>query len=109
MVYFQTKNPNLGKFWRALDRKILIYFIAICYILRTFAIFCDQWVHFAFIRYIFFSVLVSRTKENLATLKWIPNLHMDATTNHVHMYVGAHLMQVFVSDYLASNRISRST
>jgi hypothetical protein len=19
MVYFQTKNPNLGKFWRALD------------------------------------------------------------------------------------------
>jgi hypothetical protein len=30
MVYFQTKNPNLGKFWRALDRKILIYFMAIC-------------------------------------------------------------------------------
>jgi hypothetical protein len=21
MVYFQTKNPNLGKFWRALDWK----------------------------------------------------------------------------------------
>jgi hypothetical protein len=25
MVYFQTKNPNLGKFWRTLHRKILIY------------------------------------------------------------------------------------
>jgi hypothetical protein len=26
MVCFQTKNPNLGKFWRALDWKKLIYF-----------------------------------------------------------------------------------
>jgi hypothetical protein len=24
-VYFQTKNLNLGKFWRALDGKMLIY------------------------------------------------------------------------------------
>jgi hypothetical protein len=24
MVYFQTKNPNLGKFWRALDGKMLV-------------------------------------------------------------------------------------
>jgi hypothetical protein len=26
MVYFQTKNPNLGKFWRALESKMLVYF-----------------------------------------------------------------------------------
>jgi hypothetical protein len=26
MVSFQTKNPNLGKFWRALEWKILEYF-----------------------------------------------------------------------------------
>jgi hypothetical protein len=25
MVYFQTKNPNLGKFWRALESKRLTY------------------------------------------------------------------------------------
>jgi hypothetical protein len=25
MVSFQTKNPNLSKFWWALDRKLLIY------------------------------------------------------------------------------------
>jgi hypothetical protein len=25
MVYFQTQNPNLGKFWRALERKMLVY------------------------------------------------------------------------------------
>jgi hypothetical protein len=24
MVYFQAKNPNLGKFWRALDWKMLL-------------------------------------------------------------------------------------
>jgi hypothetical protein len=27
MVYFQTKNPNLGKFLRALDWKMFIYFL----------------------------------------------------------------------------------
>jgi hypothetical protein len=29
MVYFQTKNPNLGKFWRALEWKLLVYFMVI--------------------------------------------------------------------------------
>jgi hypothetical protein len=29
MVYLQTKNPNLGKFWRALEGEMLIYFKAI--------------------------------------------------------------------------------
>jgi hypothetical protein len=29
MVYFQTKNPDLGKFTRALEWKMLIYFMAI--------------------------------------------------------------------------------
>jgi hypothetical protein len=24
VVYFQTKNPNLGKFWRALEYKMLV-------------------------------------------------------------------------------------
>jgi hypothetical protein len=27
MVRFQAKNPNLGKFWRVLQRKILVYFM----------------------------------------------------------------------------------
>jgi hypothetical protein len=42
MVYFQTKNPNLGKFLMALDWKMLIYFMAICNILQTFGIFYDH-------------------------------------------------------------------
>jgi hypothetical protein len=36
MVYFQTKDSNLGKSWRALDGKMLIYFMAIWNILSTF-------------------------------------------------------------------------
>jgi hypothetical protein len=28
MVYFQTKNHNLGKFWKALDWKMLIHVMA---------------------------------------------------------------------------------
>jgi hypothetical protein len=35
MVSFQTKNPNLGKFWRAVHGKMLIYFMAIWNILQT--------------------------------------------------------------------------
>jgi hypothetical protein len=51
MVYFQTKNPNLGKFWRELQWKMLVflwtfgllyghlvYFMDIWYIFRTFGL-----------------------------------------------------------------------
>jgi hypothetical protein len=67
MVYFQTKNPDLGKFRRTLEWKMLKYFISFWNILRTFGIFCDHFVHFVLIWYIF-PVLVSCTMENLATL-----------------------------------------
>jgi hypothetical protein len=43
MVSFQTKNPNLGKFWGALDGKMLINFSAIWNILPTFGIFMTIW------------------------------------------------------------------
>jgi hypothetical protein len=48
-----TKNPNLDKFWSALDWKMLRYFMAICNILWTFGIFYDNLVHFVFFWYIF--------------------------------------------------------
>jgi hypothetical protein len=38
-VYFRTQHPNLGKFWRALDRRMLIYFMTIWYIWCWFGIF----------------------------------------------------------------------
>jgi hypothetical protein len=36
MAYFQTKFPNLGKFWRDLQWNISVYFVAIWSILRPF-------------------------------------------------------------------------
>jgi hypothetical protein len=32
MAYFETKNPNVGKFWSVLQWKMLVYFVAIWYI-----------------------------------------------------------------------------
>jgi hypothetical protein len=69
MVCFPNKNTNLGKFLRALDWKVLIYFKAIWNILWRLGIVYDHLVHFVFILYSFiFPVLVSCTKKNLATL-----------------------------------------
>jgi hypothetical protein len=50
---FLTRSPNLDKFWRALDWKMLIYFMAIGTILWIFGIFYDHLVPFLFIWYIF--------------------------------------------------------
>jgi hypothetical protein len=70
--YFQTKNSSLGKFWRALNWKMFTYFMSILNILWRFGIFYDHWyILCSFGTY--FSVLVSRTKENLATLLLIDN------------------------------------
>jgi hypothetical protein len=44
MVYFKTKNPYLGKFWKALDWKLLVYYILIWNILRPLGIFCGHLV-----------------------------------------------------------------
>jgi hypothetical protein len=65
MVYFQTKNPNLGKFWRSMQWKMvdyfiaiwsifchLVYFIAIWYILWTFGIFYVYLVYFFLFWYV---------------------------------------------------------
>jgi hypothetical protein len=68
MVCFQNKNPNLGKFWKALDWPILIYFTAIWNILGTFDIFYGHLVQVVFVWYIF-PVLVHCTTKNLATLE----------------------------------------
>jgi uncharacterized membrane protein SpoIIM required for sporulation len=38
MAYFQTQNPDLGKFWRVLQWKILVYYMSIWSILWLFSI-----------------------------------------------------------------------
>jgi hypothetical protein len=64
MVNFQTGNPNLGKFWRVGN-------VDICFHHSEY--FTDIWdslipLSAFYVYLIFFSVLVSRTKKNLATL-----------------------------------------
>jgi vacuolar-type H+-ATPase subunit I/STV1 len=67
MVYFQTKNTSLGKFWRAFEWKTLVYFMTIGIILWPFGIIYGRLVWFVVIWYIL-PILVFWTKKNLATL-----------------------------------------
>jgi hypothetical protein len=56
MAYFQTKNLNLGKFWRVLQWTMLLYFViigsyvftAIWYILLAFVIFYGYLIYFSY-------------------------------------------------------------
>jgi hypothetical protein len=66
MVSFQTKNPHLGTFWRALDWEMLIYFMAIWNILPTFGIFYAHLVYFVFIWYFFngFGIMLPKKSGN---------------------------------------------
>jgi hypothetical protein len=57
----------LGKFWRVLQCKILVYFKTIWPVLLLFEIFYGHSVYYVVIWYIF-SVLVFCTWKNLATL-----------------------------------------
>jgi hypothetical protein len=52
MVYLQTKNSSLAKFWMALESVGIIYghsehLNAICYTLWPFGIFCCHLVYFS--------------------------------------------------------------
>jgi hypothetical protein len=42
MVYFRTKNSNLGKFWRAYEWTVLVNFMVIWNILRSFGMFYNS-------------------------------------------------------------------
>jgi hypothetical protein len=66
MASFRTKNPNLGKFWRFLQWKMLVYLMAIWSIFRPFGIVYGHLVYFPRFGYIL-PVLVCCDKKNLAT------------------------------------------
>jgi hypothetical protein len=46
MGCFQTKNPNLSKFWRALEWTMLVYFMVIWNILWPFVNVVEIWYIF---------------------------------------------------------------
>jgi hypothetical protein len=63
--YFSNqKYQFLGKFWRALDWKILIYFMNIRNVLWTLWIFYEHLVHILFIWYIFSSLGIMPEKKS---------------------------------------------
>jgi hypothetical protein len=55
MVYFHTQNPDLGRFWRALEWNMLLYFITIWNILRPFVIIYGRLVYIVFCHLVYFS------------------------------------------------------
>jgi hypothetical protein len=62
IVCFQTKNPNFGKIWRALERTMLLYFMTIWSILRSFGIIFGLW--YSLLSFgIFFFVLACLDQE----------------------------------------------
>jgi hypothetical protein len=66
MVLSQTKNPNLGKFWRAFEWKMLVYLMTIGNIIWPLGIIYSR---FSLLSYgIFFPFWYVWTKKNLATL-----------------------------------------
>jgi hypothetical protein len=68
MVYFYTKNPNLGIFWRALEWKRLVYFMTIQNIFSRLVYFIAIWYGLWSIS-IFFPVFgIFGPRKNLATL-----------------------------------------
>jgi hypothetical protein len=68
MASFQTKHPNLGKFYRVLQWKMLLYFMTVGSILRPLVYFVAIcYILWLFGRYIF-PVLVYCTNKNLAAL-----------------------------------------
>jgi hypothetical protein len=55
MAYFQTKNPDLSKFWKVLQWKVLLNFPSIWYLLWPFGEFFGHLVCFLVIWYILWS------------------------------------------------------
>jgi hypothetical protein len=78
MVCFQTKIPALGKFWRILLWKILVYFMTISTILEPLEIFYGHLVYFMVIWYIFprFGIF---DQEKSGNLDWMAQFFLWRT------------------------------
>jgi hypothetical protein len=65
-MYFQNKNPNLGKIWRNLKWKMLVYFMGMWSLLQPFGVFYGHLVYFMAIWYMFsrFGMLSKETSGN---------------------------------------------
>jgi hypothetical protein len=87
MVYFHTKNPDLGKFRRVLQWKMsvnyvyahyiglfydyLVYFVAIWYILWPFGIFCGHLAYLLYVHLVYFSRFGMLDQEKSGNPDWL--------------------------------------
>jgi hypothetical protein len=62
MVYFQTQIPILGKFWRVLKWKVLVYFMTLGFFLRPFGIFYGHLVYIGLVWCILWSFSIFRVR-----------------------------------------------
>jgi hypothetical protein len=65
---FQTKNPNLGKFWKVSHWNMLVYCMDTWSILLSFVIYYGRLVNVVRGNLVYFSRFGICTKKNLATL-----------------------------------------
>jgi hypothetical protein len=72
MVHFQTQNPNVGKFWRALKWKMLVYFLAILNIFQPFGLSVVLWYIFSHL-----GVLFHEKSGNPGTYAYSGNFFRD--------------------------------
>jgi hypothetical protein len=70
MAYFQTKNYTLGKFFRTLQWKRLIHFMAFGPALLTLCIIYGHLVYFLLVIWCIFTRFGKYYGENLATLEF---------------------------------------
>jgi hypothetical protein len=67
MLYYHTENANFGIFWIALECKMLVFFIAICFYLNFGTFFTWLVGIFLAILVYFYHILVCCAKKTLAT------------------------------------------
>jgi hypothetical protein len=78
MVYFETKNPYLGTFWRALECKVLLYFMITWNFLWPFGIIYGSLVYLVCGHLVYFSHFGTFwTKKHLATLASVNPSEVD--------------------------------
>jgi hypothetical protein len=67
-MYFQTKNPDLGKFWMAMQWKMLVFLMAILSKLQLHGIFYGHLAHLGVIWYIFTVLVFCTYRKHLLSL-----------------------------------------
>jgi hypothetical protein len=111
MANFRTKNPTLGKFWRVLQWKMLVYFMSVwsilwpvVYILWPFGIFYGYLEYGIWNFFLHFGMLYQVKSGNPADLRWRRKENISSKLfsryriKKVQMYIHTYLLPTHVAD-----------